>query len=81
MPSAAAICALAIGVAIASSVAVSHATHLLQTGHSQAAAFTSGYALAFWVIAGISAAGVVAALVLVRNEIPTPEAQSSPGLA
>ena len=64
----------AIGVAIASSVAVSHATHLLQTGDSQAAALTGGYALAFWVIAGISAAGVVAALVLVKNEIPT-EAQ------
>jgi EmrB/QacA subfamily drug resistance transporter len=60
----------AIGVAIASSVAVSHATHLLQTGHSQAEAFTSGYALAFWVIAGISAAAVVAALTLVKNEIP-----------
>jgi EmrB/QacA subfamily drug resistance transporter len=64
----------AIGVAIASSVAVSHATHLLQTGDSTAAALTGGYALAFWVIAGISAAGVVAALVLVKNEIPT-EAQ------
>ncbi len=64
----------AIGVAIASSVAVSHATHLLQTGDSKAAALTGGYALAFWVIAGISAAGVVAALVLVKNEIPT-EAQ------
>jgi EmrB/QacA subfamily drug resistance transporter len=63
----------AIGVAIASSVAVSHATHLLQTGESQAAAATGGYALAFWVIAGISAAGVVAALVLVKNEIPTVE--------
>jgi EmrB/QacA subfamily drug resistance transporter len=60
----------AIGVAIASSVAVSHATHLLQTGHPQAEAFTSGYALAFWVIAGISAAAVVAALTLVKNEIP-----------
>ena len=72
----------AIGVAIASSVAVSHATHLLRTGESQAAAFTSGYALAFWVVAGISAAGIVAALALVRNEIPTvEEAQSSPGLA
>jgi EmrB/QacA subfamily drug resistance transporter len=72
----------AIGVAIASSVAVSHATHLLQSGQSPAAAFTSGYALAFWVIAGISAAGIVAALVLVKNEIPTvEEAQSSPGLA
>jgi EmrB/QacA subfamily drug resistance transporter len=72
----------AIGVAIASSVAVSHATHLLQSGQSPAAAFTSGYALAFWVIAGISAAGILAALVLVKNEIPTvEEAQSSPGLA
>jgi EmrB/QacA subfamily drug resistance transporter len=60
----------AIGVAIATSVAVSHTTHLLQTGSSQAAALTSGYSLAFWVIAGISAAGAVAALVLVKNEIP-----------
>jgi EmrB/QacA subfamily drug resistance transporter len=58
----------AIGVAIASSVAVSRATHLLESGHSQAAALTSGYALAFWVIAGISAAGIVAALALVRDE-------------
>jgi EmrB/QacA subfamily drug resistance transporter len=72
----------AIGVAVASSVAVSHATHLLQTGHSQAAAFTSGYALAFWVTAGISAAAVLAALGLVKNEIPSEEVvQSSPGLA
>jgi EmrB/QacA subfamily drug resistance transporter len=60
----------AIGVAVATSVAVSHTTHLLQTGSSQAAALTSGYSLAFWVIAGISAAGAVAALVLVKNEIP-----------
>jgi EmrB/QacA subfamily drug resistance transporter len=60
----------AIGVAIATSVAVSHTTHLLQTGDSQPAALTGGYALAFWVIAGISAAGVVAALTLVKNEIP-----------
>ncbi|HZC31312.1 MAG TPA: MFS transporter, partial [Gaiellaceae bacterium] len=58
----------AIGVAIASSVAVSRATHLLRTGHSQAAALTSGYSLAFWVVAGISAAGIVAALALVRGE-------------
>jgi EmrB/QacA subfamily drug resistance transporter len=58
----------AIGVAIASSVAVSRATHLLHAGASQAAALTSGYSLAFWVIAGISAAGVVTALTLVRGE-------------
>src|ERR1700757_1407195 len=72
----------AIGVAIATSVAVSHTTHLLQTGDSPAAALTGGYALAFWVVAGISAAGVVAALTMVKNEIPSvEEAQSSPGLA
>jgi EmrB/QacA subfamily drug resistance transporter len=57
----------AIGVAIASSVAVSHTTHLLRIGDSQAAALTGGYSLAFWVVAGISAAGVVAALTLVRD--------------
>ena len=57
----------AIGVAVASTVAISRATHLLRTGHSQAAALTSGYALAFWVVAGISAVGVVAALALVRD--------------
>ena len=58
----------ALGVAVASTVAISRATHLLDTGSSQAAALTSGYALAFWVVAGISAAGIVAALVLVRGE-------------
>jgi EmrB/QacA subfamily drug resistance transporter len=68
----------AIGVAIATSVAVSHTTHLLQTGDSQAAALTGGYSLAFWVIAGISAAGAVAALVLVRSdEVPVQEAEEA----
>jgi EmrB/QacA subfamily drug resistance transporter len=65
----------AVGVAIASSVAVSRATHLLHKGSSQAAAFTHGYALAFWVVAGISAAGIVAAITLVRDtEIVEPGA-------
>jgi EmrB/QacA subfamily drug resistance transporter len=67
----------AVGVAIATSVWVSHSTHLLQAGESQAAALTGGYSLAFWVIAGISAVGAVAALVLVKNEIPA-EAQPVP---
>jgi MFS family permease len=61
----------AIGVAIATSVAVSHTTNLLKTGDSQLAALTSGYALAFWVIAGISATGALAAIFLVRSvEVP-----------
>jgi MFS family permease len=72
----------AVGVAVATSVWVSHSTHLLETGHSQPAALTGGYSLAFWVVAGISFAGMLAALFLVKNEIPTlEEAQSSPGLA
>ncbi|HET7568495.1 MAG TPA: MFS transporter [Gaiellaceae bacterium] len=57
----------AIGVAVASTVAFTHADHLLASGHSQPAAFTSGFALAFWVLAGIGAASVVAAFGLVRS--------------
>ena len=57
----------AIGVAIASSIAVSRSNHLLHTGSSVASALTHGYALAFWVVTGISAAGVVAGLTLVRD--------------
>jgi EmrB/QacA subfamily drug resistance transporter len=67
----------ALGVAIASSVAISRATHLLHSGSSQAAALTSGYALAFWVMAGVSAIGVVAALVLVRDDQIQPVAEAA----
>ena len=66
----------ALGVAIASTVAFTHATSLLKTGSSQPSAYTSGFALAFWVLAGISAAGVVAALVLVRSAEPAVEAEA-----
>jgi EmrB/QacA subfamily drug resistance transporter len=57
----------ALGVAIASTVAFTHMRTLLASGHSAAAAQTSGFALGFWVIAGISAASVVACLALVRG--------------
>jgi EmrB/QacA subfamily drug resistance transporter len=57
----------ALGVAIAATVAFTHTKTLLTSGHSPAQAATSGYALAFWVIAGISALSVVACLVLVRG--------------
>jgi MFS family permease len=68
----------AVGVAVATSVWVSHSTNLLKTGHSQPEALTSGYALAFWVIAGISFAGVLAALFLVRSEdVPAEEAEGA----
>ncbi|HWB21657.1 MAG TPA: MFS transporter [Gaiellaceae bacterium] len=62
----------ALGVAIASTVAFSHEKTLLASGHSQAQAATSGFALGFWVIAGISAASVVACLALVRGTARAP---------
>jgi hypothetical protein len=57
----------ALGVAIAATVAFTHTGTLLSTGHSQAVAQTSGFSLGFWVIAGISAASVVACLAFVRG--------------
>jgi hypothetical protein len=51
-----------------SSISLSRADHLLSAGHTRAAAFTSGYVLAFWVLAGIGAAGLVVSLALVRPE-------------
>jgi EmrB/QacA subfamily drug resistance transporter len=64
----------ALGVAIASTVAFTHMRTLLASGHSQAAALTSGFSLAFWVIAALSAVSVVAALTLVRSQEVSVEA-------
>jgi EmrB/QacA subfamily drug resistance transporter len=57
----------ALGVAIAATVAFTRTKTLLASGHAPAQAATSGYALAFSVIAGISAASVIACLALVRG--------------
>jgi EmrB/QacA subfamily drug resistance transporter len=57
----------ALGVAVAATVAFTHEKTLLASGHSPAQAATSGFALGFWVIAGISAASVVACIALVRG--------------
>ena len=48
-----------------------------------AQAFTSGTALAFWVLVGISVAAFVAGIVLIKRDelAPASESQSSPGLA
>ena len=58
----------ALGVAIASTVAFTHANTLLGSGHAQDVALTSGFALGFWVCAGFGAAAAVATLALVRSE-------------
>ena len=76
----------AVGVAVCSSVSLSHFNHLIAS-HGQsyfAQAFTSGTKLAFWVLVGISVAALVAGFVLIRNEelvAIEPETQSSPGIA
>src|SRR3954452_13045488 len=57
----------ALGVAIAATVAFAHTKTLLASGHSPAQAATSGFALGFWVIAGIGAVSVVACIALVRG--------------
>jgi EmrB/QacA subfamily drug resistance transporter len=74
----------AIGVAVASTVFVQRATHILTVMHAHittsyepddlAKAFTSGYKLAFWVVAFVAAAaGTAAAVILIRGRVLAPD--------
>jgi EmrB/QacA subfamily drug resistance transporter len=58
----------AIGVAITSSVSISHFNHLVASGEPVPSAFTSGTQWAFWVTVGLALAGVAATVFLVRRE-------------
>jgi EmrB/QacA subfamily drug resistance transporter len=58
----------ALGIALLSSVAISQTEDKLGTGTAVPEAMVSGFQAAFWVGAVIAAAGVVAALVLIRDE-------------
>ncbi len=55
----------AIGVAVTSSVSISHFNHLVRT-HGFPSAFTSGSQYAFWVTVGVSVAALAATALLVR---------------
>jgi EmrB/QacA subfamily drug resistance transporter len=57
----------AIGVAVTSSVSLSHFNHLLKTGVPFPQAFTAGSQWAFWVCVGVSVAGLLATIVFVRD--------------
>jgi EmrB/QacA subfamily drug resistance transporter len=70
----------ALGVAVVSTVAFTHADTLLRTGQDPASALTSGFSLGFWVLTGVSAAAVVATLVLVRSTEVAVEAEEAPAL-
>ena len=57
-----------VALAITSTVAAAHTTHLLRAGHALGGALTSGFHIAFLVSAGFAAAGALIALAMVRGE-------------
>jgi hypothetical protein len=58
----------AIGIAIASSVAVSHTNALLHAGNTAPAALTGGFQEAFWVLGAIALLALPAIVRLVRRD-------------
>jgi EmrB/QacA subfamily drug resistance transporter len=58
----------AVGIALLSSIAISRTENEIASGTGTPAALTSGFQVAFWVGAAIALVGVVAALVLIRQE-------------
>jgi EmrB/QacA subfamily drug resistance transporter len=58
----------AIGIAIASSVAASHAQTLLHAGHAGPAALTGGFQHAFWVLGAIALLALPAISALIRRD-------------
>jgi EmrB/QacA subfamily drug resistance transporter len=58
----------AIGVAVTSSISISHFDHETRQGVAFPAAFTSGSQWAFWVMLGIAIVGFVATTMLVRRD-------------
>ena len=78
----------AIGVAILSTVAFTHARTLSEQGTDQTEALTSGFSWGFWVGVGIWSAALVSAILLIREkeitehepvELPTASTSTPPG--
>jgi hypothetical protein len=57
----------ALGLAILTTVQVTHTNSLLESGTAFKSAFTSGVALAFWVAAGVAAAAIVTTLLVLKR--------------
>jgi EmrB/QacA subfamily drug resistance transporter len=69
----------AIGTAVLSTVAFTHAETLLERGGRPDEAFTSGFQWGFWIGAGIWSAALISAVLLIRQEeVPAPEAVELP---
>ncbi|MEI8104261.1 MAG: MFS transporter [Actinomycetes bacterium] len=58
----------AIGVAVASSISISHFNHELKAGLAYPEAFTSGSQWAFWMMAGLAVASLAATLIVIRRD-------------
>jgi EmrB/QacA subfamily drug resistance transporter len=63
----------AIGVAVTSTVATSHAGTLAAAGHPPTSALTGGFAWALWVCAAIAVVAVPIALLVPRRPAPQPD--------
>jgi MFS family permease len=69
----------AIGTAVLSTVAFTHAETLVKEGTAPPNAFTEGFRWGFWVAAGIWATGLLASLIFIRREeVAQPEAVELP---
>ena len=58
----------ALGLAILTTIATTHADNLLEEGQDPAHAFTSGYSLAFWAGVGFAAISVIATIFALKRE-------------
>ena len=58
----------ALGIAILSSVAIAHTNNAAGAGEAMPDALTAGFHAAFWVGTVVAAVGVVASLVLIRED-------------
>jgi EmrB/QacA subfamily drug resistance transporter len=58
----------ALGLALLTTVSTRHTTNLLNSGEPQPEALTSGFALAFWVAAGVALAAIMTTIVIVRRQ-------------
>jgi EmrB/QacA subfamily drug resistance transporter len=71
----------ALGLAVLATLSASRTETLLAGGDSHAVALTGGYHLAFWIAAGVVAASIVAALVLLEQPQRAKNGASEPALS
>ncbi len=69
----------ALGVAILTTVATTHAASLVESGTGRVAADTAGYAAAFWVASAFAAVAFVMTFVLLkRDDLRVEDVESVP---